>query len=59
MAFDVGRCFEPTPPPPMKRTAEDVLDLVLRIVVNVPLLGLYIWWVGSTILRGLALMLGG
>ncbi len=61
MAFDAGPRFERTPTPqlpPEKRGAEEVLDLALRILVLVPLLGLYTWWAGSTVWRGLALMLG-
>lgn len=45
MAFDAGPRFGSTPsPPPEKRTAQDVLDFVLRAAVLLPLLGLYTWW---------------
>lgn len=62
MAFDIGLHLEPTPSSPVspeKRTAEDVLDLVLRIIVIVPLLALYTWWVASTIWQGLKALAGG
>jgi hypothetical protein len=59
VAFDAGRSFEPDPAPPRDvRTAEDVLDLVLRVLVLLPLLALYTWWIASTVWLGLKALIG-
>jgi hypothetical protein len=51
---------QPHPQPfrPEKPTAEDLLDLLLRIIVIVAILGLYTWWAGSTILTALGFLVG-
>lgn len=48
MAFDAGPQSDPARIPSEPRTARDVLDLVLRVLILVPIIGLYTWWAVST-----------